>query len=182
MTLKGADEQSSRKAPGSLADPGVCFCGVAPARSKPMRDNVKQKFDPRSPVQHDRSPALYFIVAIIAAIAIWTFQQRAIEDSNPERAQQPTKGDLRTLFSTDDYPVTALQNGEEGTVQARLQVDPEGRVAGCSIVRSSGHASLDRATCNILRKRARFTPARDSNGKAVSDSVVTPAVVWRLES
>ena len=146
-----------------------------------MRDKVKQKFDPRSPVQHDRNPALYFILALIAAIAIWTIQQRTIEDSSPEREQRSTRGDLRTLFSTDDYPATALQNGEEGTVQARLQVDPQGRVSGCSIIRSSGHASLDDATCNILRKRARFTPARDAHGNAVADSVVTPAVVWRLE-
>ena len=28
-TSKGADEQSSRKAPGSLADPGVCFASLA---------------------------------------------------------------------------------------------------------------------------------------------------------
>jgi hypothetical protein len=27
-TSKGADEQSSRKAPGSLADPGVCVCSA----------------------------------------------------------------------------------------------------------------------------------------------------------
>lgn len=146
-----------------------------------MQDRFKQKFDRRSPVQPDRNSAAYFIIAIVAAIAIWTFQQRAIEDSNSEPAQQPTLGDIRAVFSADDYPAKAQRNGEEGTVQARLAVDTRGRVTRCSIIRSSGHASLDQVTCDILRKRASFIPARDANGKAVPDSVVTPPVVWRLE-
>jgi protein TonB len=143
----------------------------------------KPTFDPRSPVQPGRSPTAYFIAAVVAAIAIWAFQQRAIENPNrePKRTQQPTKGDLRALFSADDYPVEAQQNGEEGTVQARLDVDSKGRVAGCLIVRTSGHKSLDQVTCDVLRKRARFVPARDASGHAVTDSVVTPLVVWRLE-
>ena len=146
-----------------------------------MRDKVRQEFDPRSPVQHDRGPALYFIVAIIAAIAIWTIQQWAIEDSGGSYTSRPTRGDLRTVFSADDYLEDAQRNGEQGTVQARLDMDTHGRVARCSILRSSGHASLDQATCDILQKRAQFTPAYDANGNAEPDSVVTPAIVWRLE-
>jgi TonB family protein len=154
----------------------------------------KPRFDTRSPVQSGRSPAPYFIAAIIAAIVIWTVQQRAVGDSTPgrtqqravegsvpDRAQLPAKVDLRTLFSADDYPADAQRNGEEGTVQARLAVNAQGRVTGCAIMRSSGHASLDHVTCDILQRRALFAPAHDANGKAVRDSVVTPLVVWRLQ-
>ncbi|MEO7655385.1 MAG: energy transducer TonB, partial [Sphingomicrobium sp.] len=88
--------------------------------------------------------------------------------------------DLRTLFSSDDYPASATSSGAEGTVQASLTIGPDGRVTGCSIVRSAGNSSLDSATCNILRRRAKFTPARDTNGQATSDTIRTPPIVWRL--
>ena len=29
--------------------------------------------------------------------------------------------------------------------------------------------------------RAKFVPARDSNGNATTDTVTTPSIVWRLE-
>jgi protein TonB len=94
---------------------------------------------------------------------------------------QSAKGDLRTLFTADDYPAAAQSAGVEGSVQATLSIGPDGRVTGCNIVRSSGNNSLDSATCNILRRRAKFTPARDSSGNATSDSYTTPTIVWRLE-
>ena len=54
-------------------------------------------------------------------------------------------------------------------------------MVGCNIIQSSGNGALDSATCNILRRRAKFVPARDSNGNATSDTITTPSIVWRLE-
>lgn len=101
----------------------------------------------------------------------------------PRKTQsaQSAKGDLRTLFSADDYPAAAQSAGAEGTARAALTIGPDGRVVGCNITQSTGNGSLDSATCNILRRRAKFTPARDSNGNPTSDTVNTPAIVWRLE-
>ena len=101
----------------------------------------------------------------------------------PRKVQsaESAKGDLRTLFSADDYPAAAQAAGAEGTSQAQLTVGPDGRVTGCSIIRSSGNGALDAATCNILRRRAKFTPARDSNGQPTSDTVTTPPIKWQLE-
>lgn len=155
----------------------------------------KPQFDPRSPVQPARSPAPYFLAALVAAVLIWTAQQYRLEDSaaKSDRQEQSTaaptgteqaqevKGDVRAVFSADDYPASAQANGEEGTAQAQLTVDESGRVSGCTIVRSSGHRSLDEATCAILTRRARFTPARDADGRAVPSTYVTPPVSWRLE-
>jgi protein TonB len=147
-----------------------------------------QNFHPRSPVQPDRSPAPYFIAAIVAAIAIWSVQQQWAQDSNPPVAREAghdgvrsARGDVRTVFSADDYPVDAQRKGEEGTVQAKLDVDTHGRVSRCTVIRSSGSASLDGATCRILQRRARFAPARDVKGKAVGDTYVTPPIKWQLE-
>jgi protein TonB len=94
---------------------------------------------------------------------------------------QSAKGDLRSLFSADDYPASAQSSGAEGTVRASLTIGPDGRVTGCNITQSSGNGALDSATCNILRRRAKFVPARDSNGNPTSDTIATPSIIWRLE-
>jgi protein TonB len=92
------------------------------------------------------------------------------------------RGDVRTLFSTDDYPASAQSAGAEGTAQAQLTIGPDGRVVGCSLIRSTGNGALDAATCNILRRRAKFTPARDSSGNPTTDTYQTPPIRWQLES
>jgi protein TonB len=101
----------------------------------------------------------------------------------PRKVQsaQSARGDLRSLFSADDYPASAQAAGAEGTAQAQLTIGADGRVVGCNLTRSTGNSALDSATCNILRRRAKFTPARDSNGNPTTDTVSTPPIVWRLE-
>jgi len=90
------------------------------------------------------------------------------------------KGDVRMLFSDSDYPASAQAAGAQGTAQAQLTIGPDGRVVGCSLVRSTGNGALDAATCNILRRRAKFTPAHDSSGSATTDTYTTPPITWRL--
>jgi protein TonB len=100
---------------------------------------------------------------------------------NPSEAPPPPpRSGLVTLFSSDDYPKEAIRHRWEGTVQVEIAVSPEGRVSGCRIVRSSGYAVLDEKTCDIMRTRAKFTPAKDSNGRPVEDHVVSPPIMWRL--
>src|SRR6185503_12152068 len=94
----------------------------------------------------------------------------------PRKTQSATsaKGDLRTLFSADDYPASAQAAGAEGTARASLTIGADGRVASCNIIKSSGNSALDSATCNIIRRRAKFIPAKDSNGQATSVTITTP--------
>ena len=94
---------------------------------------------------------------------------------------QSARGDLRSLFSADDYPASAQAAGAEGTVQAQLTISPTGQVVACNITQSSGNSALDSTTCNILRRRAKFTPARDSNGNPTTDTVSTPPIRWQLQ-
>ena len=160
----------------------------------------RQRSDPRRVVETPKRRVLpYFLVATVAAIAVWSMQQQSIPDAGEAtgafdgpvtqpRTSEPdsneahsAKGDLRALFSADDYPVAAQAKEEQGTVQATLTVDTTGRVSKCTIVRSSGYASLDQATCSILQRRAHFIPARDASGALVADNVTTPPIVWRLE-
>jgi protein TonB len=100
----------------------------------------------------------------------------------PPRVQQAAKarGSLIGLFSTDDYPASAARDEAQGTAVASISVGTDGRVTGCSITRSTGNSALDQATCNILRRRARFTPAKDQNGQPVADTVTSPPIRWQL--
>lgn len=78
------------------------------------------------------------------------------------RPPQPRHA-LHTLITGEDYPASALRQHEEGSVGFMLDVGPDGRVHGCTIT-ASASAALDSATCALMRRRARFSPAIDSNG------------------
>ena len=91
------------------------------------------------------------------------------------------RGEARAIFSHDDYPESAILLGQEGTVQARVTVGTDGRPTDCTVIRSSGHESLDAATCNAVMSRARFAPGRDDGGRPIVSHVTTPPVTWRIE-
>ncbi|HEV7658207.1 MAG TPA: energy transducer TonB [Allosphingosinicella sp.] len=93
----------------------------------------------------------------------------------PRRA----RANLSAYFSSDDYPAAALRGNEQGTTGFSLIIGPNGRVTECAITSSSGHASLDQATCRILRSRARYTPARGPDGNPGSGTD-SGRVTWRL--
>jgi len=168
---------------------------------------MRPRSHPRSPVQAVRTRWWApFLLAFVAAGAIWTGQQvRRAESQPPEPApveqtateqgrvpaspvedeQPPTQvaeraeANLALLFSTDDYPVEAIRREEQGTTAFKLSVNNRGRVERCAIVRSSGSQALDRTTCEILSKRARFTPATNEQGQPVAD-ISTGRIRWVL--
>jgi protein TonB len=91
------------------------------------------------------------------------------------------KANLASYVSDEDYPSNAARNEEQGTTRFRLGVGADGKVTECSVTGSSGSSALDSATCRLMKSRARFTPARDSDGKPTTDSV-TSAIRWVLPS
>jgi TonB family protein len=91
------------------------------------------------------------------------------------------RAEAASYIGAADYPLSALQAREEGRVAYSLDVGADGRVAGCAIRRSSGSSALDAATCRLMRSRARFTPARDTNGNPAASQVVQE-MVWELPS
>jgi periplasmic protein TonB len=80
------------------------------------------------------------------------------------------KGQPGNWATTDDYPSSAIRAEEQGTTGFRVEVGPDGRVTSCSVTRSSGSSTLDEATCRLVTRRARFTPAKDTSGAAISDT------------
>jgi protein TonB len=86
-------------------------------------------------------------------------------------------GDIQGLIQSDDYPPSALDNNEQGTVHVTLTIGPSGRVVGCSP--SGGPSSLQQATCRLLTARARFSPAQDANGNPIT-STYSRSITWRI--
>ncbi len=77
---------------------------------------------------------------------------------------------LARLVSPWDYPANALAARQQGQVLMALSVNDTGRIDGCRITKSSGSAWLDRASCLIMHRRARFHPAVSADGKRVAGS------------
>jgi protein TonB len=104
------------------------------------------------------SPCYRYLIIGLAAIFV---------SAAPAESADPP---ARTYTTDVDYPPAALRAREQGTVEFRATVGPEGRVTECTITHSSGSASLDAATCELMRTRARFTPARE-NGNPTSETI-----------
>jgi TonB family protein len=77
-------------------------------------------------------------------------------------------GKAASLISEDDYPIPAMTGGARGIVTMKLQVGSHGRIDRCEVTRSSGSKGLDDRTCELLRSRATFVPARSTRGEPVA--------------
>lgn len=82
-------------------------------------------------------------------------------------ASVAARGDASQWVTNDDYPSDALSAEAQGRVSVKYDVNTSGRVENCTIVSSSGNASLDRATCSALTRRGRYTPERGPDGSAI---------------
>lgn len=66
-----------------------------------------------------------------------------------------------------DYPNKALLAGHSGIVQFRLDLDETGKVRGCHILARTNPDEFADLSCELLNRRARFSPALDAAGKPV---------------
>lgn len=78
---------------------------------------------------------------------------------------------IRGNLSLSDYPRHLRSAGIGGTVAVDMVVEPSGRVGRCSVARTSGSPELDQITCQLVRERYVFDPARDAQGRPVRDYV-----------
>lgn len=90
----------------------------------------------------------------------------------PPRPRYP----VQSVISPIDYP-SAAPRGFRGIVVMELFIDKIGQPTECRIQHSSGIWQVDSATCNLVRRRARFTPAADREGNP-SIGRVTVQVDW----
>ena len=84
--------------------------------------------------------------------------------------QPQPKGSPSNWATSNDYPSRALREEREGVTTFRVSVGTDGKVADCQVVNSSGSPDLDQATCDNVRRRARFQPATDGEGSPTAGS------------
>jgi TonB family protein len=84
-------------------------------------------------------------------------QARVAEYPKPEKP-------IHKYATSLDFPDSAVNRLAVGAIEARVTVGIDGMPSNCTIVRSSGHPDLDKATCKIAG-RSRFKPAIDREGK-----------------
>ena len=78
------------------------------------------------------------------------------------------------------YPKRALAAGEQGLVAFKLTLDRAGHPTECVVTHSSGHASLDNETCDLLLLHAVFQPPKDSDGNRMSAFHTEGVINWRI--
>ena len=89
------------------------------------------------------------------------------------------KGSKNAWMADAEYPSAALQAEEEGAVTIKLAINERGEVSACDVVKSSGSRVLDAETCRTVRRRARYSPAVGTDGRAMV-SVDQHTVRWAL--
>lgn len=94
------------------------------------------------------------------------------KDATPRNSQG-------SWVTTNDYPRRALREGAEGVTRVSLSVSADGRVANCRVTGSSGNSELDTATCDNIKRRARFRPATNGQGNDVAGSF-SMSVRWQM--
>ena len=87
------------------------------------------------------------------------------------------KGSPASWATPDDYPTSEMRQGVEGTTRFRVSIGPDGRVTGCEVTGSSGNGNLDAKACQVISRRARFTPAMDGEGNPTAGSFAS-SVRW----
>lgn len=98
----------------------------------------------------------------------------------PVLARGPVARGSKSAWMADaEYPSAALRAEEQGAVTVKLAIDERGEVSACEVVRSSGSRALDTETCRTVKRRARYTPAVGTDGRAMA-SVDQHTVRWAL--
>lgn len=93
--------------------------------------------------------------------------------------QASPRGDPSRWVTDSDYRSRWIREGWQGTAKFRLEIAANGKVTACTITQSTGHAALDQATCDLIARRARFTPATDSTG-AATGGIYSSSIRWVL--
>lgn len=97
-------------------------------------------------------------VTLLGLLAVLAAQSDGSEAFRLNGRTAVPMGSANWIDPVGDFPPSARRAEEQGIVVVRVYVVGTGRVAGCRTLQSANVASLDRATCRILRSRARFEP------------------------
>jgi TonB family protein len=159
----------------SMNLPAAQFALIRQARTVSVHsDGIDESF-----ALSDMAPLLKIVDGCVADLRqVYNITDSANGETSSLKVR--AKANLISFFTDDDYPGAAQGRDQGGKVKFALLIAEDGRVADCTIIETSGVASLDSQACAILRSRARFRPAADSEGRAAKDAVVGK-ITWRID-
>lgn len=85
---------------------------------------------------------------------------------------QPSKGDWDRILLAHHYPGVGDARLFGGAVTVALLINEAGKVADCSVLESSGVATLGIQACALIAERGKFWPATGADGKSVKSSIL----------
>jgi Gram-negative bacterial TonB protein C-terminal len=85
--------------------------------------------------------------------------------------------DVRSVFSSDDFPRYVQVEGINRFVMTRTTIRSDGTPQDCSAESGSGDPKLDAYTCSIIVKRAKFWPAKWLDGSPAYGVLRVP-IAW----
>lgn len=118
------------------------------------------------------------LAGVIAVTIVTAGYPSTVNARNKAEAAKPA-GNPGDWFDQNSYPKEAIRAGAQGRVVVDIVIDERGVPSQCSVFISAGNAALDQVTCDLAMKKARFTPARDTDGRAISSKARLP-VRWVL--
>lgn len=93
-------------------------------------------------------------------------------------ASQPApRSNPGTWLTSSDYPRDSLARGEQAIIRFRMMIDSTGVPTACAVQSAITKGDFAEITCNQLKRRARFEPARNAEGQPVA-SFFVGKVVW----
>lgn len=82
-------------------------------------------------------------------------------------------------ISDNDYPPEAIRANQVGTTTAKFIVSTNGRVPVCEVENSSGWEVLDQKTCELIKERFQYVPAKNRKGRPLA-YMLTQRITWRM--
>jgi len=129
-----------------------------------------------NPIEHPLPPPIF---------TIDDGQDHGTTTITPVTGPQTQPGDryaiaIGATHTTPLYPPLAIRLGEQGSVQLRLTISPQGLVTDAIIMRSSGYQDLDQAARNWVIAHWRYQPA--IRGGAAVPSTANALVQFDLKN
>jgi protein TonB len=82
-----------------------------------------------------------------------------------------------TKIPDSEYRRFAATGVISGSVALTVRVNPDGSLANCRVIRTSGNANADSLMCQLFIEYVRFSPALDPSGRPVAQDI-TWVPVW----
>lgn len=98
-------------------------------------------------------------------------QAESISTKGPE-FPGGTEAMYKFIAENVDYPVAAIQNNIQGTVEVSFVIEKDGSITDCQVTQSV-HTLLDQASLKVVRKMPKWSPAWE-DGKPIRFNYSVP--------